>query len=358
MWLRMKRLSILLVTGFLLFNVSPILGYAKSVLVTKTEFEILQTTTSIFTTTLYPGTTTLPTTTTTLYPATTTLYPYPQNKTVCNSGCDYLTIQAAVDNVDPSDNIYVHNGTYEGVTITKSVNLQGQDREGTIIYNGTFDIDSATNITVKVSNFTIRGSRRAIRIEGGDPEYTKFVISDNKIVNNTYGIIVHNPPSCVYSPGCFSAFNQIEIINNIIQQNDRGILLSQQPNTNISNNIFTDNNYAILMRNNEEISFSSYGTPHIYNRVFDNLFNNNSYGVYLDGTIFGCFSHNITFNNFSDTSNYDVALISCQDSIITNNFACDIFDNSINTIENNICIKNRVHQLQIGWNLISIPLTI
>ncbi|MFV9677836.1 MAG: hypothetical protein ACNYVW_09330, partial [Methanosarcinales archaeon] len=48
--------------------------------------------------------------------------------TVCHSGCDYASIQAAVDAADSGDTIEVHSGTYyENVDVNKTLSLKGVD---------------------------------------------------------------------------------------------------------------------------------------------------------------------------------------------------------------------------------------
>ena len=48
--------------------------------------------------------------------------------TVCPSGCEYASIQAAISNANPKDVIEVHSGTYyENVIIDKPITLRGVD---------------------------------------------------------------------------------------------------------------------------------------------------------------------------------------------------------------------------------------
>jgi nitrous oxidase accessory protein len=48
--------------------------------------------------------------------------------TVCPSGCDYASIQAAIEVADPSDTIEVQSGTYyENVDVNKTLILKGVD---------------------------------------------------------------------------------------------------------------------------------------------------------------------------------------------------------------------------------------
>ena len=50
---------------------------------------------------------------------------------------DYTTIQAAVANASPGDNIYVKSGTYNGgILIDKPLSLMGENVDDTIISGG------------------------------------------------------------------------------------------------------------------------------------------------------------------------------------------------------------------------------
>ena len=73
---------------------------------------------------------------------------------------DYSTIQLAINAAVPGDTVHVRAGTYfEHVTISKSLTLQGEDRETTIIDgSGTGKVVTVTSSYVTVSGFTIRNS--------------------------------------------------------------------------------------------------------------------------------------------------------------------------------------------------------
>lgn len=51
--------------------------------------------------------------------------------TVCPSGCEYSSIQAAIDAASPGDIILVHSGGYkEQVFVNKDITLEGVDTGG------------------------------------------------------------------------------------------------------------------------------------------------------------------------------------------------------------------------------------
>jgi hypothetical protein len=56
----------------------------------------------------------------------------------------YMKIQDAIDNASTGDTVFVYNGTYyENLVVNTSINLIGEDREGTII-NGSNTRDIIT----------------------------------------------------------------------------------------------------------------------------------------------------------------------------------------------------------------------
>lgn len=79
------------------------------------------------------------------------------NLTVCQNGCDYTNIQAAVDAAKPEDVIEIHSGTYyENLNIQKSsVTLLGKDvGKGMPIIDAR---DKGSAITLSTNEFSIAG---------------------------------------------------------------------------------------------------------------------------------------------------------------------------------------------------------
>ena len=75
---------------------------------------------------------------------------------VCPSGCDYSSIQAAISAVPEGSTIQVKAGTYqENLTITKLLSLVGEGQDKTIIEGGIAIL--ATKV-VSVTRFAVKGS--------------------------------------------------------------------------------------------------------------------------------------------------------------------------------------------------------
>jgi len=84
---------------------------------------------------------------------------------------DYPTIQAAVSAAGPEDTVYVRKGMYtENIFINKSLTLQGEDRETTVIDGGgSGNVVNITASQVIVSGFNVRNGERGIEIKSSLP---------------------------------------------------------------------------------------------------------------------------------------------------------------------------------------------
>jgi len=179
-----------------------------------------------------------------------------------NTGLNYSTIQDAINANETLDGqtIFVDAGTYyENVVVNKSISLVGANSESTIIdANGTGDaVEMSNNVTL--SGFMLRNGGDGIDVEGGVNCY----ISDNQIINNTYGI---NLECSVASP-TFSV-----ITRNYIAESNIGIYALEAYNTTITaNTIANSSNMGIKLFASE------------YNTFFSNNFVNNSIQVFNSG---------------------------------------------------------------------------
>ncbi len=108
--------------------------------------------------------------------------------TVCSSGCDYVTIQAAVSAAAPNDTINVMEGTYiENVTISTTLTIRGTGAGSTIIdgnANGTVLI-IRPGIVVTMTDLGITNGL-AISAPGIFNQGTLFL--DNTIISNNKAV--------------------------------------------------------------------------------------------------------------------------------------------------------------------------
>jgi parallel beta-helix repeat protein len=187
---------------------------------------------------------------------------------------NFSDIQEALDNANNGDTIFVYSGDYPAnIVIEKSINLIGENREKTIIQDGSDGIFVFADM-VTITNFTITHC-------GGFWDKAGILIrsNDNTIYNNN--IVDNGVLNGIYLE--FASFNKI--FNNLIENCQyNGLKLSYSNYNNISGNmistnrgigiIFHDSSYNNIIINT--VSKSFWGGTNIYDNSYDNLlFHNN-----------------------------------------------------------------------------------
>jgi parallel beta-helix repeat protein len=188
---------------------------------------------------------------------------------VCSSGCDYTTIQAAVDAAGSGATINVGAGTYnENVIISKSLTLQSTSIPANTILNGAIQLSANS---VNVAGFKINGGTLSalvgttdvptgIYVVGGTSGHT---IQNNIITGNGftgastwtgrgilfgYGVtnvdVSGNEISGWLSGVYINPSSNLDFSDNTIHNNYAGIGSSGISNVNIIGNTFTDNTEA------------------------------------------------------------------------------------------------------------------
>ena len=120
-------------------------------------------------------------------------------RTVCATGCDYSSIQLAVDLALPGDTIYVYNGSYsENVYVYhESLTLQGEGEDVVTVTpaSSSDDVFDVAADYVNISGFTVTGAT-------GDGKAGIYIndsahcnISNNNVTNNYYGIYLSSSSS-------------------------------------------------------------------------------------------------------------------------------------------------------------------
>ena len=134
----------------------------------------------------------------------------------------YQYIQDGVDAADPGDTVYVFEGTYvENIDIEKSITLQGQNQETTII-DGNLEEDHVVFVhanEVTISGFTIQYVG-AIWIPGDFGHW-----------------------DCRYGGVTLAHSHNNVIQNNTIRENYKGIIIESSSNNVISNNNMVNNTH-------------------------------------------------------------------------------------------------------------------
>lgn len=173
----------------------------------------------------------------------------------------YPTIQAAIDDANSGDIIYVYNGTYnENLVVNKTISLIGENPLNTIIDgHGTgrdvVNVNNANN--VKIEGFTIQNG------EGFEPASLSIWRSGGSTISN-----------------------------NVIRQSDYGVKVRESNSSNIINNMIVNNTNVGILLSHSDI-----------NTIMGNLIKKNLYGVRITSvSVPSTFYHNNIINNTHQTS--------------------------------------------------------
>ncbi|AKB69090.1 NosD domain-containing protein [Methanosarcina mazei] len=250
-----------------------------------------------------------------------------------SGGCDYTSIQDAIDNNIVSDlTIIVYPGVYkESLKFYGPLNLKtySSSPEDTVIESEGYAIDLSdidrsgfgSGVEVSISGFTIKGAKAGI-YEEGDMEDTSdpldVTIENNVIEDGNYGVrlagdfatirnnTLQNNNCGLYLIRC----SPCEVIENNFIENDVG-LETRDCAVGVKNNLFTKNELAIT---------SQYEGPQIIN----NIIRDNKAGFSLGDTSETLVASNIIEGNLY----YGIDCALASGAKIYDNY----FNNTINSI--------------------------
>jgi len=163
--------------------------------------------------------------------------------TVCPSGCNFTSIQGAIDAASEGDTILVYAGEYhECPVVNKTLFIVGEDANTTIV-NGDYlgDVITIEADGAGCSQIHLTGS---VRYASTDEEWPGYGIG---VINATgvtlYDCIVTDCQVGIYGMGT----EGISVTGNQVDQNDvEGILFEQTINTICSENTVHDNYIGIM----------------------------------------------------------------------------------------------------------------
>lgn len=298
---------------------------------------------------------------------------YPRNGT---AEYPYQTITEAINLATDGDTVYVFSGTYnETLVINKRISLIGGiDDQPSIIFRG-IEHKYLIEITadfVSVENFVIKDPRRFITSQTGALIHVtsnNIVLQKNdisqcnlwgiyldssndntisgNIINDTKGVFVSSSNNNVFSSNNISnssdaGMNLRSSMRNIFYQNSLtlnryGMYLKDCSNTNITQNVFTENLFHgiyltgdttdIIRENSFENNAMSGITLDSYDCIMEeNLFDHGQVGISVQRT--GCHIRNNSFQNISSTA-LSAIQTSSNNIISLNQFV----DNNINAKE-------------------------
>jgi parallel beta-helix repeat protein len=225
--------------------------------------------------------------------------------TVCKpSGCDYTSIQSAIDDLEDGNRVFVYNGTYnENIKANKSLTIQGQNKDTTTIdCDETGPCVSVEAEGVNITGFTVQNGSYGILVDSQN--YT--IVRANNVKNNRYsGLLLESSNFGRIGNNAFvenrnfygiglrsSNFNTIE--GNNVSQNWYGIYLFSSCDNGVEKNNASDNTYYGMY-----ISSSTCANPPPYSNSFiENTASGNYFGIIAAKSN----SLNISYNALS--SNY------------------------------------------------------
>ena len=258
---------------------------------------------------------------------------------------NYSSIQAAIDEANNGDTIYIYPGLYqENLHIDKSIHLVGQQRDTTIIdgnYAGDVVVVAAEGVTIQ--ELTIQHSGTSGRDAGIELRENNAGILDTIIKENTIGMFA------------FYCDHHTIADNLVIANKDYGIHLYGSYDTIISKNTITDNRWGILLiyANGNQISDNLIHANVLTgiwllrgsgdNTICNNIISNHEkHGILM---YLFCNSNTISQNLIDSNLNYGILVGShwgCDSTLITGNIirSHDTCGVSLRASTNTLVINN------------------
>jgi fibronectin-binding autotransporter adhesin len=227
-------------------------------------------------------------------------------KTVCSSGCDYTTIQAALDNTPQNGTVLVYPGTYANIQLTNSGSGNQIDQGKkvrsvcgpvvTVISGGTQAVYVSNITDVTVDGFGLTGATWGVYLNTAGATVNNCKIHDN--VNSN--LFPSNGGAGVYTTNAASTLtlSNSEVYSNTAD-NGAGLFLNGGNNPVISNSVIRQNTArasggGVFLQAGVVATFTD-------TTIKNNTANNYAGGVYFNGAsadFYGCYlTGNIAASN-------------------------------------------------------------
>jgi len=265
--------------------------------------------------------------------------------TVCSSGCDYTTIQAAVNAASAGDTIIVGDGMYnENVDVDKRLTIRSENGSASTIVKAADLNDHVFEVTadyVNISGFRVEKAKAGIYL-GSDANHCN--ISNNFAYLNYYGIYVRSSNNIiVHNTGKHNNYiiylsyssNNTLTNNTADLYNKNCIWLNYSSNNMLTNNTANSNEFSGIC-----LSYSNYNT------LKNNTANSNiHYGIELHFSSYNALVNNIASNNVG----HGIWLQQSGNNMLTDNTCNEniwqgiilYWDSSNNTLMNNTVYYSR-----------------
>ena len=253
----------------------------------------------------------------------------PTTYTVCAAGCDFTSIQDAIDSAVPGDIIEVYSGTYyENVIVDKKLTLKGVNTAGMPVVDANNSGDafwlSADGITVEGFKVINLGSNQAgIYVYSNNNTIINNNITGNTTNTNSHGIFIYHTSSNtvkdnillynwhgLYLYGTTSTACTHNILaNNTVIENLNGIYIRYSDNNIIRNNTVSNNNDGFFgfYSDNNTITDNIVNSNTVNGIFLENSINNTLTGNIIEGNSYGIFcqpsENNSIYNNLFNNSN-------------------------------------------------------
>jgi len=289
-----------------------------------------------------------------------------------DGGANYTLIQDAINNAKDGDTVYVYSGIYyEHLIINKSIILQGEDKNTTIIDGNHLGIVIFITVDlVTIKGFTIKNCGENLSYSKNNIDTTIEIRSkNNTILDNIISwdyflglycnpvgikIILYSDNNDILNNEILKCINGIhlessynKICNNFIEMNggDGVKLFTSGPdipfcsNNNISNNMF----YSIYDKN---YGFAIWG-PHVKDNIIScNTISDIYIGIHLEMSD----NNMILKNNITNCFYWGISICDSNQNTILNNTISSIkkaaiylgYGSSKNLIKNNNLTHNKI----------------